>query len=305
MKKQAIAALAARIADTQSKPANPRVKAIVDRLVLALFEVIDEMDVQPDEFWTGLNYLSELGKSGEAALLAAGLGLEHFLDLRLDEQEAAAGLEPSATPRTIEGPLYVAGAPVCQAEARLDDQTDAGEALFMSGRVTDAAGKPLAGARVEVWHADSMGNYSFFDPSQSRFNLRRTIVADAEGRYRFRTIMPSGYACPPDGPTQRLLDLLGRHGRRPAHIHFMVSAPGYRQLTTQINIKDDPFIYEDFAFGTREGLIPEIVRHADPAALRDYGVDRPFATVEFDFVLPQAVAGVPASLVDRPRASAA
>jgi catechol 1,2-dioxygenase len=304
MNKAAIAEIAARIAGTQCKPADTRVKEVVDRLVLALFEVIEEMDVQPDEFWTGLNYVAELGKSGEAALLAAGLGIEHFLDLRLDEKEAKAGLDLASTPRTIEGPLYVAGAPVSQAEAQLDDDTDDGEILFMTGRVTDTAGKPLPGALVEVWHANSRGNYSVFDPSQSRFNLRRTIVTDGQGRYRFRTIMPSGYACPPNGPTQALLDRLGRHGRRPAHIHFMASAPGYRQLTTQINIKDDKDIYEDFAFGTREGLIPDVVHHTDPAILRDHGVSRPFAAIEFDFVLPHAVAGVPSTLVERSRATA-
>jgi catechol 1,2-dioxygenase len=175
----------------------------------------------------------------------------------------------------------------------------------MDGQVRDAQGNPIPGAKVEVWHADSRGNYSFFDKSQSEFNLRRTIVADAEGRYRFRSIMPSGYGCPPEGTTQRLLTLLGRHGQRPAHIHFFVSAPGFRTLTTQINIKGDKYIYEDFAFATREGLIPDVVRHDDPAELRGKGVERPFATIAFDFVLPHAVEGVPSDLSARPRAQAA
>ena len=137
------------------------------------------------------------------------------------------------------------------------------------------------------------------------FNLRRTIITDAEGRYRFRSIMPSGYACPPNGPTQQLLDLLGRHGRRPAHIHFMVSAPGYRQLTTQINIKGDAYIYDDFAFATRNELIPEVTRHTDAAEVHDRGVNRPFASITFDFALPKAAKGVPVTLIDRPRAKVA
>jgi catechol 1,2-dioxygenase len=305
MQKTQIQQLAARISGTQSKPADERVKAIVDRLLLDMFIVIDDFDVTPEEFWSALSYLTELGQSNECGLLAAGLGVEHYFDLRLDAKEAAAGIEAGGTPRTIEGPLYVAGAPVSVGHARLDDDTDKGEILFMDGQVTDAAGRPIAGATVEVWHANTLGNYSYFDKSQSAFNLRRTITTDADGRYSFRSIMPSGYGCPPDGPTQRLLDQLGRHGQRPAHIHFMVSADGYRQLTTQINIQGDAYLHDDFAFATRDGLIPDVTHHTDPAALRDRGVDRPFATITFDFALPHAVAGLPATLIDRPRAEVA
>jgi catechol 1,2-dioxygenase len=302
--KDQIRQIASQFSNTQIKPANPRVKAIVDRIVLDLFNVIDDFDVTPEEYWTAVNYLGELGRSQEAALLSPGLGFDHFIDLRIDEQEQAAGIEPGGTPRTIEGPLYVAGAPVCQGEARLDDGSEQGEVLFMDGQVTDTKGKPIAGAQVEVWHANTKGGYSFFDTTQSPFNLRRTIVADEQGRYRFRSIVPVGYGCPPDGPTQRLLDLLGRHGQRPAHIHFFVSAPGFRHLTTQINLPGDKYLNDDFAFATREGLIPELVRHTDAAEQRDRGVDAPFSTMSFDFSLPQAVEGVQNSLMERPRVAA-
>jgi catechol 1,2-dioxygenase len=222
MQKEQIKQLVDRITSTQIKEPNQRVKVIVDRMLLDLFNVIDDFDVQPEEFWSALSYMTELGQRNEYSLLSAGLGIDHYFDVRLDEKESQVGIEPGSTPRTIEGPLYVAGAPVGQGEARLDDDTDKGEILFMDGQVTDTHGQPIAGALVEVWHANSLGNYSYFDKTQSDFNLRRTIVTDAEGRYRFRSIMPSGYGCPPDGPTQKLLDLLGRHGQRPAHIHFFV-----------------------------------------------------------------------------------
>ena len=124
----------------------------------------------------------------------------------------------------------------------------------MQGTVYGDDGKAIPGATVEVWHANLLGNYSHFDQTQSPFNLRRTIIADAEGRYQFRTIMPKGYGCPPDGTTQKLLDLLGRHGQRPAHVHFFISAPGHRKLTTQINIDGDEYLWDDFAFASREGL---------------------------------------------------
>jgi len=158
---------------------------------------------------------------------------------------------------------------------------------------------------VEVWHANTKGGYSGFDPSQSAYNLRRTIETDADGRYRFRSILPSGYGCPPDGPTQHLLSALGRHGRRPAHIHFFVTAPGYRRLTTQINISDDPYLHDDFAFATRDGLIPELVRHADPTEIKARGLNEPFVTIQFDFTLNREAANLPDPEVLREHGKAA
>ena len=218
----------------------------------------------------------------EAGLLTPGLGLEHFIDLRLDAKDAAAGVT-QGTPRTIEGPLYVANAPLAKGTARLDDGTDTGEVLFMRGVVRDLDGKPVAGAIVDVWHANTKGMYSFFDKTQSKYNLRRRIETDANGRYEFRTIVPAGYGCPPDGPTQRLLNALGRHGQRPAHIHFFVSAPGHRHLTTQINIAGDKYLYDDFAFATREGLIPKLLTKATRTRSGRRGLNAPFAEIEFDF----------------------
>ncbi|MGL4967459.1 MAG: catechol 1,2-dioxygenase [Inquilinus sp.] len=283
---------------------DARLKRIVHRVVSDLFGTIEEFDVQPDEFWSAVAYLTRLGQANEVGLLVPGLGLETFLDLRLDEAERKAGID-GGTPRTIEGPLYVAGAPLSKGEARLDDGNEAGEVLFMDGQVRDAEGNPVPGAIVDVWHANTLGGYSFFDPSQEKFNLRRRIEADAEGRYRFRSILPSGYACPPNGPTQALLDQLGRHGRRPAHIHFFVSAPGHRKLTTQINIDGDAYLHDDFAFATRDGLIPAVHRIDDPAEIHGRGLNAPFARITFDFVLNREADSAPGTVVQRAHAEAA
>ncbi|RQS60946.1 catechol 1,2-dioxygenase [Burkholderia sp. Bp8963] len=285
--------------------ADPRIRQVVVRLTSDLFKAIEDLDLTPSEVWKGIEYLSEAGATQELGLLAAGLGLERFLDIRLDEADAKAGLT-GATPRTIEGPLYVAGAPASIGFARLDDGTDEadGDVLFTQGTVYGENGAPLAGASVEVWHANLHGNYSFFDKTQSAFNLRRTIVTDAHGRYRFRSIVPVGYGCPPDGTTQRLLDRLGRHGRRPAHIHFFVSAPGHRKLTTQINIDGDAYLWDDFAFASREGLVPAIERVSAAAELDRHGVDRPFASIDFDFRLNGEHAAAPDVEVARIRAAA-
>jgi catechol 1,2-dioxygenase len=239
--------------------------------------IVEEFDVTPTEFWAACGYVTRLGQANEVGLLVPGLGVETFLDVVMDEKERRAGLQ-GGTPRTIEGPLYITDAPLEKGEARLDRDPEEGEVLFVDGQVRDTGGTPVPGAIVDVWHANTKGFYSFFDPTptpQSPYNLRRRIETDAEGRYRFRTIMPSGYGCPPDGPTQQLLDRLGRHGKRPAHVHFFVEAPGFRKLTTQINISDDPYLHDDFAFATREGLIPELVRHTDPAEIKARGLTSP------------------------------
>ncbi len=293
------------IVDAADRPANPRVQQIVLRLVGDLCKAIEDLDITQSEFWSGLSFLTEAGKANELGLLAPGLGLERFLDIRADEAEARAGLE-GGTPRTIEGPLYVAGAPESTGFARLDDgsESERAELLFMQGTVYGQDGQPVPGARVEVWHANLMGNYSFFDKSQSDFNLRRTIVTDEHGRYQFRSILPKGYGCPPGGSTASLLDLLGRHGQRPAHIHFFVSAPGHRKLTTQINIDGDEYLWDDFAFASREGLVPPVTRIGDPAELDARRVSAPFASIDFDFRLYRDTEAAPSTLVERPRAAA-
>lgn len=280
---------------------NPRVKALVHRILKDTVNIIDELSVTPEEFWKAVNYLNELGARQEAGLLVAGLGLEHYLDLVMDAEDEEAG-KSGGTPRTIEGPLYVAGAPLSKVEARLDDGTDAGTVLFMKGQVKDLDGKPVANAIVDVWHANTGGTYSYFDGTQSEFNLRRRIETDAQGNYRFRSIVPSGYGCPPDGPTQQLLNQLGRHGQRPAHIHFFISAPGHRHLTTQINLSGEQYLHDDFAYATRDELIADIRFSEDPAAARAHGVEGRFAEIDFDFTVQSSDAAQEQGRMERVRA---
>ena len=296
-----------RAAGLDQPGGDERLKRIVHRVATEMCRVVEEFDVTPSEFWAACGYLTRLGQANEVGLLVPGLGVETFLDVVMDEKERRAGLQ-GGTPRTIEGPLYITDAPLEKGEARLDQDPEQGEVLFVDGQVRDTSGTPVPGAVVDVWHANTKGFYSFFDPTpkpQSPYNLRRRIETDAEGRYRFRSILPSGYGCPPDGPTQQLLDRLGRHGKRPAHIHFFVEAPGFRKLTTQINISDDPYLHDDFAFATRDGLIPELVRHTAPAEIKARGLNEPFATIHFDFELNREAANLPEAVVVREHAKAA
>ena len=164
----------------------------------------------------------------------------------------------------------------------------------MSGAVRGPDGEAVPNAILHVWHANSKGFYSHFDPTgeQATFNNRRRLKLGADGHFAFTSIMPRGYSVPPGGATDVLMQALGRHGNRPAHVHFFIEAPGYRTLTTQINFADDPFARDDFAFGTREGLLPTPDR------------SRGDAHIIFDFVLVRARSNADAGFSTRPRASA-
>ncbi|WP_321816916.1 MULTISPECIES: catechol 1,2-dioxygenase [unclassified Paraburkholderia] len=291
-------------ANLNGNTGNARFQQIIHRLLGDLFKAIDELDITPDEVWAGVNYLNKLGQDGEAALLAAGLGLEKYLDVRMDAEDKATGLD-GGTPRTIEGPLYVAGAPVRDGVAKIDFDEDANAGpLIIRGTVKGTDGKAIANAVVECWHANSNGFYSHFDPTgaQTDFNLRGAVKTGADGVYEFRTLMPVGYGCPPHGATQQLLDGLGRHGNRPAHVHFFISSGDHRKLTTQFNIEGDPLIWDDFAYATREELIPHVVEKTGGAAL-GLKADA-YKHIEFDVVLTPLLQGRDNQIVQRPRAAA-
>lgn len=261
---------------------DERIKEIVNRLLKDLFYAIADLDITAEEVWKASTWLTETGQRNEWGLVFAGTGIEHFLDEKMDWEDKQAGLELK-TPRTIEGPLYVAGAPETTGYAELENEPNQGEeTLFMQGQVLDEEGNPIDNALVEVWHCNMLGNYSYFDTSQSDFNLRRAIRTEADGKYQFKSFLPVGYSCPPDGPTDRLMAALGRHGSRPAHIHFFVTAPGYRKLTTQINIEGDPLTFDDFAFATKEDLVPP-VKHLSDEEAKANGKDEAYASIDFNF----------------------
>ena len=291
--------------DTATGSVDARTQQIVVRLLGDLFQAIEDLDLSQNEVWKGLEYFTDAGQANELGLLAAGLGLEHYLDLRADEADAKAGIT-GGTPRTIEGPLYVAGAPESVGFARMDDGSEEGKipTLIIEGTVTDTDGQIIEGAKVEVWHANSLGNYSFFDKSQSDLTLRRSIMSDQDGKYVALTTMPVGYGCPPEGTTQFVLNKLGRHGNRPSHVHYFVSAPGYRKLTTQFNIEGDQYLWDDFAFATREGLVATAVDITDEAEIARRGLTGPFKHIQFNVELVKDQAAAPSTEVERRRASA-
>ena len=259
---QEIEELLCRISGLSNNDGNPRLKLILHDFVKAIMQLIEKHDISENEFWGSIDFLDKSGP--ELGLIVPGIGLEHFMDLYLDARAAEAG-RTGGTPRTIEGPLYVAGAPLEKGEAKLTDDAEDGDTLHMSGSIYGPNSQPVKDAILHVWHADTKGNYSHFDPSQSPFNNRRRLKVGSDGRYSFTSTIPSGYSIPAGGTTDQLMTALGRHGKRPAHVHFFVEASGLANLTTQINIADDPFLHDDFAFATRDGLVPVINRSGSEA----------------------------------------
>lgn len=264
VKSAEVQALFDKAAGLDAETGNPRLKAILRDIVEASAAIIVKHDVSESEFWGAVGYLQN--GASEFGLIVPGVGLEHFLDLYMDAKDAEAGMT-GGTPRTIEGPLYVAGAPLVEGDVNLSQDEDETGNLHMNGAVTGPDGEPIENAIVHVWHANSQGWYSHFDPTreQTPFNNRARIKLGPDGRYRFHSKMPNGYSVPPEGATDRLMKAVGRHGNRPAHVHFFIEAPGYRTLTTQINFGDDPFASDDFAFATRDGLLPMPERQGDTA----------------------------------------
>lgn len=280
-----------RASGTSVAGGDPRLKAILRDTLEALMKVIVKHDISESEFWQAISFLQQ--GAGEFGLLVPGVGLEHFLDLVMDAKDAEAGRN-GGTPRTIEGPLYVANAPLVENDANLTSDPDQTGTLYMTGRISGPDGEAVPNAILHVWHANSKGFYSHFDPTgeQTPFNNRRRIKLGSDGRYSFQSKMPNGYSVPPAGATDQLMQALGRHGNRPAHVHFFVEAPGYRTLTTQINFGDDPFAADDFAFGTRDGLLPVPNRQGDTAH------------IAFDFALQRAEDADDEAFSSRVRASA-
>jgi protocatechuate 3,4-dioxygenase beta subunit len=167
-------------------------------------------------------------------------------------------------------------------------EAQTGEPVVVRGRVTDPAGKPVAGAILDVWQASPDGKYDTQDPNQPEVNLRGIFTTGSDGEYWFRTVKPAAYPIPDDGPVGDLLRATGRHPMRPAHIHFMISADGYERLITHIFVEGDEYLDSDSVFGVKNSLVADFARNDSPDAAAGYGMQAPFYEVEFNFGLKAA-----------------
>lgn len=264
------------------RPVDPRLHAIVDRLLGDLHATVRDLEITEQELRGALQFLSEVGAAGEWQLLSDVLGIS----VAVDANSHRPGAE--ATASNVEGPFYRPDAPLVGPPVTLCGDDEPGEVLFVSGQVRSAGGEPLPGALLDVWQTNENGLYEHEDPSQPAWNLRRRFHAGDGGRYEFRTVAPAAYQIPHSGPVGRFLEAVGRHPWRPAHLHLKLSAPGHRPLTTMLYLDGDPWLDDDTIFSVKPSLIVALERHERPEELRARGVDRPFSTASYDFTLEPA-----------------
>jgi catechol 1,2-dioxygenase len=171
-----------------------------------------------------------------------------------------------------------------------------GTPCLVSGQVTGPEGEPLAGATVDVWQTNEDGFYDVQQPGiQPPGNLRGLFTTDEQGRFWFRSVVPRHYPIPDDGPVGQLLAATGRHPNRPAHLHFIVAAPGYRPVTTHVFVADSPYLDSDAVFGVKDSLVREVPEVDDPARAARIGLPNPFRTLTFDLTLRRADQAPPAA----------
>lgn len=268
---------------------DARLQEILHSLVRHLHAFAREVRLGEGELHAGLRFLTEVGqrcdsRRQEFILLSDVLGLSVLVDALAHRRPAP------ATVSTVLGPFHVPDAPARAAGdwiAHGPERAD-GEPVLVHGRVRSIDGTPLAGATVDVWQASPAGLYDVQDAAQPAGNLRGVFRTDANGAYRFRTVMPAAYPIPDDGPVGRLLEATGRHPMRPAHIHFLVHAEGHAPLVTHVFPEGGSYLDSDAVFAVKESLVVPFRRNEDPQAAVQAGLACPFRELEFDIVMAPA-----------------
>ena len=264
---------------------DPRVQQVVTSLVRHLHAFIREVEPTEDEWFTAIDFLTRTGqkcddKRQEFILLSDTLGVTMLVDAinhRLAE---------GATATTVTGPFHAAALEMDNgAMIARGPEGRRGNHAVVRGRVHDVNGNPLAGVKVDVWQSDDDGFYDVQDENQPEMNLRAIFTTDERGEYWFRTVKPSSYPIPTDGPVGELLLATGRHPMRPAHIHFRLTHPHYKRLTTHVFVAGDEYLDSDAVFGVKDSLIVSFVLNEDKAIAAEYEFPGPFYEAEFDFTL--------------------
>lgn len=273
-----------------SATADPRLRAIVRSLIGHLHAFAREVRLTEGEWEAGIDFLTRAGhltddRRQEFVLLSDVLGLS-TLTAALDAPDA-----PGATEATVLGPFFVDGAPEIPLGGDLA-QGAPGTPCHVSGRVRSTDGSPVGGALLDVWGADEDGLYDVQYPGE-RCAGRGRLRTDADGGYRFWTVLPTPYPIPHDGPAGDLLTACGRGPMRPAHLHFKATAPGFRTLVTHLFVAGDPHLARDAVFGVRDSLVVEAAHHDDGTAPDGSRRRGAWTSMAFDLVLAPDHGSVP------------
>jgi len=274
------------VASFASTP-DARLRTLMQSLVRHIHAFVRETEPTEAEWMSAIRFLTETGKMcddvvrQEFILLSDTLGVSMLVDA-INHRFAT-----GATDTTVFGPFYIKGMP-----ERAYGENMAftpGTPVVVRGQVRTTDGTPIANAVLDVWQTAENGMYSGQDTKQPHGNLRGRYRTDAEGRYAITTILPVSYPIPTDGPVGKMLNATGRHPWRPAHLHFMIEAPGHRTLVTHLFDKDDKYLESDAVFGVKPSLLVAYrERPAGDELARRFNLDGPYREANYDFVLDRS-----------------
>ncbi|WP_170592873.1 dioxygenase [Ruegeria arenilitoris] len=268
-----------------SKDTDPRMREIMGSLVKHLHDFARETNLTHDEWRAGIAFLEgcaavETEDRHEFVLASDVLGLSSLVDMLHSS--------PDATSSSVLGPFHVSGAPPLPIGGDMK-RNYGGLVLLAEGVIRDTRGNPIAGAELDIWQTAPNGLYASQDEEQDIYSFHGLMTVGSDGRYAFTTVKPVEYTVPSDGPVGDILRACGRHPWRPSHLHYIVKAPGYRTLVTEIFPDDDPYLDEDTVFGVRDDLV--MTYDERPASEFPDGMElsgkitEPFLHVNFDVTL--------------------
>jgi hydroxyquinol 1,2-dioxygenase len=274
------------VLETHGGAKSARLREIMDGLVRHLHEFAREVHLTEAEWTAGIDFLTRVGhitddKRQEFILLSDVLGLSTLVTAQNNSKPAG------CTEATVFGPFFVADAPRYRNGDDISNGAN-GEPCFVSGTIRGVGHEPIADARIDVWQSDDDGFYDVQRPALDRMQGRGQLNSLEDGRFFFRSIVAVPYPIPHDGPVGQLLERLGRHPWRPAHLHFMIQAPGYQSLITHVFRRGGTYLDSDAVFGVRSTLIADWVCHEEGTAPDGRRMDTPFYTLQYDFVLNPA-----------------
>jgi hydroxyquinol 1,2-dioxygenase len=265
---------------------DPRLKRIMTSLIRHLHEFAREVELTEKEWFQGIQFLTATGnmtdaKRQEFILLSDALGLSMLVIAQNNRKPKG------CTEATVFGPFHVAGAPHVELGGDIANGA-LGEPCYVRATIKGLDGVPIPNAVVEVWQADADGFYDMQYKGNDTHRARGVLRSNTQGQVYFKSVLAEAYPIPSDGPVGRMLEATGRHPWRPAHMHFMIEAPGYERLVTHVFREHDKYLDSDAVFGVRSSLITHWDRH-EPGATPDGGSsDVPFYTLDFNFVLNRA-----------------
>jgi hydroxyquinol 1,2-dioxygenase len=272
-------AVIAKLATTK----DARFKAISESMVRHLHAFVREVELTEKEWFEAIQFLTAVGqkcdaKRQEFILLSDTLGVSMLVDA-INHR-----FPQGATETTVFGPFYQPGAPELENGKNIALGVK-GVPTYFSGRVLDVEGKPIAGATIDVWAVDGEGWYDVQLAHLDQMQVRGKFHTQSDGRFWFWTVKPVSYPVPSDGPVGAMLRAMGRHPYRPAHIHFMLSAPGYQSVITHVFVAGDSYLDSDVVFGVKNSLVAEFRECAAGVAPDGTRVDSAYATASYDFGL--------------------